>query len=444
VYSGPSRSFSDTAPSGSSLLYRVKAVDNNGTGASSDYRTSGSVSLSVNQPPTMPGTVSVSSTSVYVGGSITVSWTASTDPEMTTITYKLERRVDSGSWEQLYSGTSRSFTNTAPSSPGTVTYRVKAVDGAGIESGYQNSSAVTVNAIVYPSTPGSITATPNPVQENQPITISWGASTNASRYYLERRVNNGSWTNLTNTTSRTHADTALANWDSVAYRVYAYHTSGGTSGYATSANVTVTHNQPPVITGADGDLGEFTDSFDITLPTYQVSDPNPSDTVTVEERFDGALLRPAFIADQDTDITPTIAPEQYCRIPNGQHTLTIQATDSKSASIVRTYTFMKNVTVIEVRTTDCLPADTKPDALRKHLQGMFPEGIMRMVKMCNNGYDDDPTWEDRTAQYLAGQNLLFQNTVKTAADWGIRIWVRLDRNSAVGPMYLTGIGGTYQ
>jgi len=50
---------------------------------------------------------------------------------------------------------------------------------------------------------------------------------------------------------------------------------------------TVMGNRPPAITGSDSSLGTLADSFNIDLPSYQVSDPDPNDTVTVEEKING-------------------------------------------------------------------------------------------------------------------------------------------------------------
>lgn len=274
--------------------------------------------------------------------------------------------------------------------------------------------------------------------------VSWGSATNATSYLLERQVNGGSWTQIANQTGLTYTEQAQPSWDTVTYRVRAYHSSGGYSGYRTSETITILHNKPPVITDSDRDLGVMDDSFEIAFPPYQVSDPDAGDIVEVEERLDGKLLRAAFVAAQNVDYTPTIAPAQYLKVLNGTHTLTIKATDSGGKSATRTWTFTKRVTVAEVRMTIPLEADEMPTALRLSLQGMFPDGCARQVKICNNGNDEEPEWEDRTAQYLAKQQILFQNTEKTAAQWGIRLWVKLERQAAVGDCYLVSKGGTFR
>lgn len=296
------------------------------------------------------------------------------------------------------------------------------------------------NPVTTPSTPGSITIA---VGEGGALTIDWGSSTNATNYRLERQVNGGSWSPILTTTQRSHTEIAQSDWDTVRYRVRAYHSSGGYSAYRTSDIVTIIHNQPPVISGADADLGTFEDSFNIHFPPFQISDPDPADTVTVEIRLDGVPLGPAFIAEQNTDIIPTIAPDMYVELLNGRHTLEIIATDNNGAWVHQVSTFTKDVKVAEIK-TNCRDANDMPTVARISPIGAFPVGCVLQVWACNNGYDADPAWQDVSSRVLAAQKVVFENTEKTADEWGIRVWAKLDRGTATGPCYLEGVRGVFQ
>ena len=81
----------------------------------------------VNTPPTIPSSITVPTT-IKSDNSFTVSWGTSTDADGDSITYRLERQVNGGSWAQVYSGSSRSHSDTALSSWNTLAYRVKAYD----------------------------------------------------------------------------------------------------------------------------------------------------------------------------------------------------------------------------------------------------------------------------------------------------------------------------
>lgn len=98
-----------------------------------------------NTAPSTPGSISVPST-INVGDTITITWTASTDAESNLSGYKLEKSVNGGSsWSQIYQGNGRSKTDTITAGTSQVRYRVKAYDAIGLESGYRTSGNVSVN-----------------------------------------------------------------------------------------------------------------------------------------------------------------------------------------------------------------------------------------------------------------------------------------------------------
>lgn len=71
-------------------------------------------------------------------------------------------------------------------------------------------------------------------------------------------------------------------------------------------------------------------------------------------------------------------------------------------------------------------------------------GATAQIRVCNNGYDSSPAWEDMTAEVLAGNPHTFTNTTKAAADWGIVIWVKVTAGTATGEISFSGYGlGVY-
>lgn len=68
----------------------------------------GCYTIVYNQPPTAPGTITVPS-EVIGGENLSISWGQSTDPDGNLAGYKPERKVDDGTWAQIYSGSSRSY-----------------------------------------------------------------------------------------------------------------------------------------------------------------------------------------------------------------------------------------------------------------------------------------------------------------------------------------------
>lgn len=100
--------------------------------------------VSVNQPPTAPGSITV--TNVAKGQQATITLTSATDSDGTVVNYIYERLVDGGTWSQFASANSLTQTDTIGSGWGTVAYRAKAVDDDGAEGPYATSTTETVNS----------------------------------------------------------------------------------------------------------------------------------------------------------------------------------------------------------------------------------------------------------------------------------------------------------
>lgn len=96
-----------------------------------------------NQAPTAPSSITVPS-EVLGGENLSISWAASTDPDGNLSGYVLERKVGSGTWAQIYKGSSRSYTDAITYGWTSVQYRVKAYDAAGAESAYTTSATRTL------------------------------------------------------------------------------------------------------------------------------------------------------------------------------------------------------------------------------------------------------------------------------------------------------------
>jgi hypothetical protein len=395
-----------------------------------------------NEPPVAPDTITVPS-GVIGGKTLAISWAAGSDPEGQALTYKLERQYNNGSWTLIYSGPNLTYTDTSNDAWDTIAYRVKAMDNVGNESGYQTSSTVTVSHNQPPTIPASITA-PSGVVGGQPLYVSWGQSTDpegqAITYKLERKIDLGAWAEVYSGSSLTFADTSNNSWDTVQYRIKAVDNVGNESAYRTSGMITITHNQPPVISGEDGDLGDFEEDF--ISPEYTVNDPD-MDTVTVVEKLDATVLR-TYQPGAEDENTVAIDAELWRTVLNGSHVITIQATDNYGAVSTRTWNFTKSVTVAEMKLLEPLPADEMPTRAMIFVQGIFPLGSVLTVKACNNAFDDEPFWEDVSAKVLSGQKINFNNQIKTADDWGVSVWLKLERKIAQGPCYIQAFGGNFE
>ena len=115
--------------------------------------TDGAYILQWNQPPSDPSSISYGTP--QAGNSLTITTGGSSDPEGDAISYVWERRTDSGAYTQIGITTTKSITDTVPTSGTTYQVRVKAVDANGLESGYCTGSAKTISYNTPPVISGS-------------------------------------------------------------------------------------------------------------------------------------------------------------------------------------------------------------------------------------------------------------------------------------------------
>ena len=154
----------------------------------------GCYNLSFNQTPACPAGISVPS-SARAGESISVSWTACTDPDGDTVTYKLRR--DSGfGYVEIYSGPDLEYRDTIPPNSRYVQYQVCAYDGE-LSSPYATSSKVSVlmdlnGVILWGGSGKELTRTlPNPATgfkatvEERGIVLSCDGPSEVSGAYLK-------------------------------------------------------------------------------------------------------------------------------------------------------------------------------------------------------------------------------------------------------------------
>ena len=293
-----------------------------------------------------------------------------------------------------------------------------------------------------PTKPSSINV-PVSIYGGKSATISWGASTdpdgNLSGYILQRKVGTGSWTQIFKGNALSYTDSITYGWTTVQYRVCAYDSASAQSDWQMSASGTVINNQPPAISGSDGNLGIKTAGFS---QTYTVSDAD-GDTVTVAETIDSTPLR-TYTVTLDATNTFAVTGETWLKQSNGTHTMKITATDSFGNSSVRTYTFTKSVSGFTIQNNEPYDSDTRPTRIKITVTRSIPAESTFKVYVCNNGFDASPTWEDATTSVTGGLVHVFANETKTGTAWGVLIKVEVIRGDGEGACYVSQIGGNFE
>ena len=300
--------------------------------------------------------------------------------------------------------------------------------------------------IIYnaaPSAPSGITA-PATAYSGQNIEVSCAAATDpdddALTYVFERSYNSGAWTQVQSSASRTFTEALSTAWNTLKYRVRAKDSYGNYSAYTTSGDIAVVHNQPPVISGANADLGVKREDFTFE---YSVTDPD-NDIVNVVEAIDGVTIGTKNAIELGEALVLSVAGNAFTALTNAAHTITITATDSAGNSAIRTLTFTKSISGFVITLTEPMEAESQPTRCNIAVTRDIPAGGEFKVEVCNNPYDATPVWEDCTNAVIQGTAHVFENTANTAAQYGLNIRVTVNRGDALTACWVSGIGGNFE
>lgn len=298
-----------------------------------------------------------------------------------------------------------------------------------------------------PTKPSYIRSNTSNILGGNTAIITWGTSSDPDgdpvKYILQRKVNGASgWTTITtNLRTTSYTDSITFGWKTVQYRVAAYDNEipSDDNSYVFSSVYTITNNTPPTISGADKDLGTFSNTG--TTIAYTVKD-NENNAVTVNISIDGkSLSNTSVTLGQEYKINLT--GEAWITLNNGRHSVKIEATDSQGASATRTYTFIKSVTKMTFMNKVPYSSTNMPGRAKIYVNRQIPTNAIFKVYACNNAFDTKPTWEDVTSSITNNLVFMFTNKTKTATNWGVKIKVVVDRNNTAGECYISEVGGNF-
>jgi len=201
--------------------------------------------------PSAAPTLSAPATSS--NGSYSVSWGTVSGAT----SYILQEQVNGGAWATIQSSAAISWAASGKSN-GSYGYHVRACNSSGC-SVWSSVASVTVLLIPPPTAPGSISV---PATSSGSISISWAASSTATSYTLQQRLNSGNWSSVYSggATSTTRTVTASGSYT---FQVQACNT-GGCSAFRLSSAVTVTippASAPSLSVPATSSSGSYTVSW---------------------------------------------------------------------------------------------------------------------------------------------------------------------------------------
>lgn len=399
--------------------------------------------VSTNTAPSTPGSISVPS-SIMGGTNISISWAKSSDAESNLAGYKVERSTNGGSsWSQIYQGTATSTTNNVAFGTTSVMYRVKAYDTEGLESGWRTSSQVTVVNNNAPSAPPSI-AVPNDVKGGSTLVISWTAASDSD--------GNLSGYILERSTDGGSAYTQVYKGNALTY------TDTITKGWSTVMYRVKAYDSYNAQSGYTTSTKRTVDNN--TTPTITTSSAANLGTkssgftisYSVDDKDAGDTLtvtekldgttKRTYTATRKTTNSFAVTGEYFQKITNGSHTMTVTVTDGK-ATVTKTFTFTKAVTAASITLAKPMEADAQITLCAITVGGLIPADAVFKVEVTNNGKDSSPVWEDATTEARNGRNHLFTN--QTAAnDFAFNFRVTAERGASGESGYIASIQGGFQ
>jgi len=399
--------------------------------------------VSTNTAPSTPGSISVPS-SIMGGTNISISWAKSSDAESNLAGYKVERSTNGGSsWSQIYQGTATSTTNNVAFGTTSVMYRVKAYDTEGLESGWRTSSQVTVVNNNAPSAPPSI-AVPNDVKGGSTLVISWTAASDSD--------GNLSGYILERSTDGGSAYTQVYKGNALTY------TDTITKGWSTVMYRVKAYDSYNAQSGYTTSTKRTVDNN--TAPTITTSSAANLGTkssgftisYSVDDKDAGDTLtvtekldgttKRTYTATRKTTNSFAVTGEYFQKITNGSHTMTVTVTDGK-ATVTKTFTFTKDVTAASITLAKPMEADAQITLCAITVGGLIPADAVFKVEVTNNGKDSSPVWEDATTEARNGRNHLFTN--QTAANgFAFNFRVTAERGASGESGYIASIQGGFQ
>ncbi|MBN1935987.1 MAG: Ig-like domain repeat protein [Anaerolineae bacterium] len=263
---GTTASFVDQADG--AWWFHVRAGDSAGNwGAAAHFR----VNIDTTAPPA-PATVTEESPDVAwdSDGTVAVYWGAV--PDLSGVTYRLERNVNGMGWVLVPNADALTVTSRevgAFDNGDTVLFRVRATNGAGLSSAWTESNGVSFDTTT-PAAPanvgeGDVAPTDDDWDQDNAFLVFWTAvpgTPSGITYSVERnRNNNGVWELMVSglTATQWEDSTSYSSGESVAYRVTA-HTGAGLSGApsASSDGLALDFSRPDSAVNTSGFYNTFT------------------------------------------------------------------------------------------------------------------------------------------------------------------------------------------
>ena len=385
----------------------------------------------------MPSSISVP-TSVKGGETITVMWGAASDPDGNLAGYILEKKTDSAGFSQIYKGSSRSLSDTIVVGSNTVQYRVRAYDSYGKVSSYKTSNIITVTNNSAPEISGrdeDLGGKKAPFKINLSVSDKDSDTVN-----VVAKLNGSILKTINNIKLNTNYEIEI---DAARFNALALNARNEIEISATDSKATSYRrytfariNSAPEIVLTKTSYGEQDKPFSFT---YKVTDAE-------NDKCDVRILYGSRVLDYKKDIALNTEQKyafsklDFAKIPAGDISIKIEATDANGGVSSKLVTFKKTINgcgYVLKKETAAKVSQAIVSVSRK-----IDEKSTFKAYVCNNANDTNPTWEEVTD--MMEKIYTIKNTAKTAAKWAFGLKVEIVRGKDAGDSYLNAIGYSYR
>ena len=388
------------------------------------------------------------------GDEIELKWNASSDNDGPDIVhYRIQKRIDSGEWENIEETSDTSFTKVIgyKEAESQIEYRVQAFDAYSNASEWTQLYTVTVVNNLPPSAPSYISV--NGKYKGEQVIVAWGSSSdrdnNLAGYKVFRSINGGAYAEVSTLTATTFRDVA-GDWDSVKYKVIAYDESGAESEGKESSVLLTSRITMEVY--VDGDIQEGSlfswasngSDYDVNL-TVSISDTVDDESYLVIASLDDKDIYEESNVLKDNGSAFTISKEMFQKIPNGEHVLKVTVYNSQNQSVSQNLNFSKHITGVYLTLKNPVVVDTD-DTVSKFLVnviGSFPEGSSLVVKVTNNAKDSSPVWQTVSANEMNTNEFIEFTNKNTVNGSAFNIIVEANRGTATEECYISSVNGMF-
>lgn len=390
-----------------------------------------------NSAPNAPSSISVPS-SVKGGETIIINWTAASDRDGNLAGYILDKKTDNAGFVQIYNGTSRSFSDTIIAGTNTAQYRVRSYDSHGATSGYKTSNIITVTNNTAPEISGrdsDLGGMKAPFKINLSVSDRDGDAVNVIcklNGSIVKTINNirldsnyeieidAARFNALALNSRNEIEISASDSKSTSYRRYTF------------ARI----NAAPEIVLDKSSYEEQDKPFSFT---YKITDAE-GDKCSVRILYGSRVLDYKKEVALNTQQNYTFGKLDFAKIPAGEISIKIEATDSNGGTSSRFITFKKTI-------SGCgyiFKKDTAKNATQSIVSVSRKIDVKSSFKVyvCNNANDTTPSWEEVTG--MLEKIYTIKNATKTATSWAFGLKVEVVRGKDAGDSYLNAIGYSYR